>query len=265
LGLEWSAGQHDWEEIRLLTEQEQDRDFFEGIWVPRRDQAAAPMAEAFEAMKSVLKRDTSTCAVISRAYGPDEGIWDQFGVAGATLAPEPGCGRCGHCRERHIPPPSIEPPYPAGTWATDIPLSSALGELLDHCPSAPRVAVLTDEEPAARVGSIAPLLWEAGVSYFAGIRDWRPPRAKRWVFIDETLEYLGQAPPVPGFVLPRPDALASDWWLVPAVRAHDMHGRPAPLILLVQPGTRIGGRSAGAGLVTLPASTAELILRARLA
>ena len=120
LGLEWSAGQHDWEEVRLLTEQKHDREFFERMWVPRRDQAAAPMAEAFEAMKSVLKRDTSTCAVISQAYAPDEGIWDQFSGAAATLAPEPGCGRCGHCRERHIPPPSLEPPYPAGAWATDI-------------------------------------------------------------------------------------------------------------------------------------------------
>src|SRR5262249_44078908 len=58
LGLEWSAGQHDWEEVRLLTEQKHDQDFFERMWAPRRDQAAAPMAEAFEAMKSVLKRDT---------------------------------------------------------------------------------------------------------------------------------------------------------------------------------------------------------------
>jgi len=264
LGLEWSAGQHDWEEVGLLTEQAHDQDFFEQMWVPRRDQAAAPMAEAFEAMKSVLKRDTSTCAVISQAYAPDDGIWNQFGGAAATLAPEPGCGRCGHCRERHIPPPSLEPPYPAGAWATDIPLSAALTDLLDHCPSAPRVAVLTDEEPAARVGSIAPLLWEAGVSYFAGVRDWCPRRTRRWVFIDDTLDYPSQAPPVPGFVLPRSDALASDWWLVPAVRAQGVHGNPAPLILLVRPGTRIGSRAAGSGLATLPARTAELILRARL-
>jgi superfamily II DNA/RNA helicase len=263
LGLEWSAGQHDWEEVVLLTEQAHDRDFFEQLWVPRRDQTAAPMAEAFEAMKSVVKRDTSTCAVISQAYAPDDGIWNQFGGAAATLAPEPGCGRCGHCRERHIPPPSLEPPYPAGAWATDIPLSAALTELLDHCPSAPRVAVLTDEEPAARVGSIAPLLWEAGVSYFAGVRGWSPRRTRRWVFIDDTLDYPSQAPPVPGFVLPRSDALASDWWLVPAVRAQDVHGKPAPLILLVRPGTRIGSRAAGAGLATLPARTAELILGAR--
>jgi ATP-dependent DNA helicase RecQ len=265
LGLEWSAGQHDWEEVRLLTEQEHVRDFFERLWVPRRDQAAAPMAEAFEEMKSVLKRDMSTCAVISQAYAPDSQIWDQFGGAAATLAPEPGCGRCGHCRERHIPPPSLESPHPAGAWATDIPLSAALTELLDHCPSGPRVAVLTDEEPAARVGSIAPLLWEAGVSYFAGVRDWRPRSTQRWVFIDDTLDYPSQAPPVPGFVLPRPDALASDWWLVPAVRAQDVHGKPAPLILLVRPGTRIGRRAAGAGLATLPARAAELILKARLA
>ena len=154
--------------------------------------------------------------MISQAYVPDDGIWDQFGAAAATLAPEPGCGRCGHCRERHIPPPSLEPPHSAGAWATDIPLSTALAGLLDNCPSAPRVAVLTDDEPAARVGSIAPLLWEAGVRYFAGVRDWRPRETRRWVFIDDTLDYPSQAPPVPGFVLPRSDALASDWWLVPA-------------------------------------------------
>jgi superfamily II DNA/RNA helicase len=265
LGLDWSAGQHDWEEVRLLTEQVHDRNFFEQVWVPRRDQAAAPMAEAFEAMKSVLKRDTSTCAVICQAYAPDDAIWDQFGGAAATLAPEPGCGRCGHCRERHIPPVSLDPPHPAGVWATDIPLSTALAEVLDHCPSAPGVAILTDEEPAARVGSIAPLLWEAGVSYFAGVRDWRPRTTRRWVFIDDTLDYPSQVPPVPGFVLPRSDGLASDWWLVPAARAQTVHGKPAPLILLVRPGTRIGTWAAGAGLATLPARTAELILTARLA
>lgn len=265
LGLEWSAGQHDWEEVRLLTEEEHNRDFFERIWVPRRDQAAEPMAEAFEAMKSVLKRGTSTCAVISQAYAPDDEIWEQFGGAAATLAPEPGCGRCGHCRERHIPPPSLDPPHPGGVWATDIPLSAALDELLAHCPSAPHLAVLTDEEPVARVGTIAPLLWEAGVRYFAGVRDWRPSRTQRWMFIDDTLDYPSQAPPVPGLVLPRSDALASDWWLMPAARANDVHGKPAPLILLVQPGARIGGRAASAGLATLPARTAELILTARLA
>ena len=69
---------------------------------------------------------------------------------------------------------------------------------------------------------------------------------------------------MPGFVLPRPDALASDWWLVPAARAQDVHGQPAPLILLVRPGARIGSRAAGTGLATLPARTAELILTARL-
>ena len=69
LGLDWSAGQHDWEEVELLTEQDaRPRISSNGVWVPRRDQAAAPMVEAFEAMKSVLNRDTSVCAVISQAY-----------------------------------------------------------------------------------------------------------------------------------------------------------------------------------------------------
>lgn len=102
------------------------------------------------------------------------------------------------------------------------------------------------------------------MSYFAGVRDWRPRRTQRWVFIDDTLDYPSQAPPVPGFVLPRSDALASDWWLMHAARAQDVNGKPAPLILLVRSGTRIGSRAAGAGLATLPARTAELILTARL-
>jgi len=264
LGLDCSADQHDWEEVELLTEEMHDEDFFERIWVPRRDQATAPIVEAFEAMKSVLNRDTSVCTVISQAYEPDDQIWDQFGAAAETLAPEPGCGRCGHCRERRIPPPTPEPPYPAGTWATDIELSEALTGLLDSCASAPRVAVLTDDEPAARVESIALLLWEAGVRYFAGVRDWRPGKTRRWVFIDDRLDFPSQLPPVPGFVLPRPDALASDRWLVPGARGRDMHGQPTPLVMLVRTGARIGGRSAGTGLATLPARTAELILTARL-
>ena len=72
--------------------------------------------------------------------------------------------------------------------------------------------------------------------YFAGVRDWRPGKTQRWVFIDDTLDYPSQAPPVPGFVLPRPDALASDRWLVPGARARDVHGQPVPLILLVRHG-----------------------------
>jgi ATP-dependent DNA helicase RecQ len=267
LGLKWSAGQHDWEEVQLLTEQEHNRDFFEQMWVPHRDQAAAPMADAFEAMKSALKRDISVCTVISEAYAPDEWTWDEFGAAAATLAAESGCGRCGHCRLRHIPPPSLTPPLPAGVWATDIPLSAALNALLKSCPSAPGVAILTDEEPTARVASLAPLLWEAGVSYFAGVRDWRPRRVRtsRWVFIDDTLDFPSQAPPVPGFVLPRPDTLTNDWWLIPAVRARDVQGNAMPLVLLVRPDARIGRQPVHAGLATLPASTAESVLRARLA
>lgn len=266
LGLDWSAGQHNWEEVQLLTEQEHDRDFFERMWVPRRDQVAAPTVEAFDAMKSVLKPGTSVCAVISQAYAPDAQVWDEFGGAAATLAPESGCGRCQHCRERRILPPSLAPPHPAGTWATDIPSSAALDALLNSCPSALRVAVLTDEEPAARVGSLAPLLWEAGVSYFAGVRNWGPRRTRtsRWVFIDDMLDHPSQAPPIPGFVVPRPDALTNEWWLVPAARPRDVHGRPSPLILLVRPGARIGRQSVDTGLTILPARTAELILTARL-
>ena len=100
--------------------------------------------------------------------------------------------------------------------------------------------------------------------YFAGVRDWRPGKTRRWVFIDDTLDSPSQLPPVPGFVLPRPDALASDRWLVPGARGRDVHGQSVPLILLVRTGARIGGRSAGTGLATLPARTAELILTARL-
>ena len=148
LGLEWSAGQHDWQETYLLTEQKHDVGFFQEKWVPRRDQAAAPIAEAFEAMKSVLKRGTSVCTVISQAYQPDDGIRKQFGEAAATLAPESGCGRCGDCREQRILPPAQEPPKPTGTWAAaPKPLSVALASLLEQCPSALRVAVLTDDEP----------------------------------------------------------------------------------------------------------------------
>lgn len=264
LGLDWSAGQHDWEEVQLLTEQEHDQEFFERIWVPRRDQAAEPMAEAFEAMKSVVRRTTSVCTVISEAYAPDDQTWEHFGGAAATLAPEPGCGRCQHCRELHVPPPSREPPRPLEAWAVGLEVSAALAELLDYCPSAPGVAVLTDEEPAARVGSLAPLLWQAGVSYFAGVRTWRPRSTRRWAFIDDIIDHPSQAPPVPGFVVPRTDALASEGWLVPAARARGVHGQPPPLILLVQSGARIGNRALGSGLPTLPARTAELILTARL-
>ncbi len=84
------------------------------------------------------------------------------------------------------------------------------------------------------------------------------------MFIDDTLDSPSQLPPVPGFVLPRPDALASDRWLVSGAHARDVHGQSVPLILLVRTGARIGGRSAGTGLATLPARTAELILTARL-
>jgi len=154
----------------------------------------------------------------------------------------------------------LVPPHPAGTWSTDIPLSAALTALLDSCPSALHVAVLTDDEPAVRVKSIAPLLWEAGVRYFAGVRDWRPRGTRRWVFFDDKLDYPGQAPPVPGFVVPPPEALTSDWWLLSSARPQNADGQPVALVLLVRTGTRIGHRSAGTGLVTLPARTAELIL-----
>ena len=72
------------------------------------------------------------------------------------------------------------------------------------------------------------------------------------------------APPVPGFVLPRPDALASDRWLVPG---SPRTGRARPADAAHPAGPRRGPgsarRSAGTGLATLPARTAELILTAR--
>jgi ATP-dependent DNA helicase RecQ len=184
-----------------------------------------------------------------------------FGPAAATLEPEAGCGRCPGCRTLRIAPQVRTPPFPSGAWKVGISLSDALTRLLAACPSAPGAAVLTDEEPVARVSSLAPLLWEAGVRYFAGVRGWRPQRGQ-WVFIDESLTHPNEAPPVPGFVIPLPDALATGQWLFPGARQQDMHGQTSPLILLVHPGARIGGRPTRL-FPTLRATTAERILKAR--
>ena len=138
---------------------------------------------------------------------------------------------------------------PPGTWATDIELSAALAELLDSCPSAPRVAVLTDDEPAARVRSIAPLLWEAGVRYFAGVRDWRPGKT-RALGVHRRYARLPRAR-----LRPCPDSycqgpmrwpVTGGWSRRPVAR--DMHGQPAPLILLVRhrrPGSAAGPPAPG--------------------
>ena len=121
---------------------------------------------------------------------------------------------------------------------------------------------MTDEEPVARVPSLAPLLWQAGVRYFAGVRDWEPQRS-HWAFIDESLAHPDEAPPVAGFVVPNPDALATGQWLFPGARHNDIHGQVSPLILLVRPGARVGGRPIRL-IPTISAATAERILKARL-
>jgi superfamily II DNA/RNA helicase len=275
LGLERSDGDHDWVEVALLTDLEHDHEFFTERWEARREQLVAPTLEAFAEMKSILQPDASVCDVVSQAYAPDDLIWELFGKAAATLQPEARCGRCGYCRDHHIPPPALKPPYPSGAWATDFELSPALSALLEMCPSGERLAVLTDEHPMRVIDTLAPLLWEAGVSYFAGVRDWSPdsgrhPRrtrhsrsARRWVFIDDALDHPSQAPPVPGFVMPRLEALADRSWLLPRAHPRDRRGVPVPLIMLVPSGARIGGKPVDSGLVTLPAQTAKLILTAR--
>jgi ATP-dependent DNA helicase RecQ len=280
LELERSDGNHDWVEVELLSELKHDREFFEKEWETRREQLMAPMVEAFAEMQSILKPGASVCDVVSQAYAPDDRIWNQFGEAAVTLQPEPGCGRCGYCREHHILPPILLPPYPAGTWATDFELAPTLNDLLDRCQSGESLAILTDDHPMLRVETLAPLLWGAGVSYFAGVGDWSPEgsnqprkgrrskarhsmRSQSWVFIDDALDDPSQAPPVPGFVVPHSDTLASHSWLLPQARPRDSHGRRVPLILLVQSGIQIGRKSVGTELATLPAWTAELILRAK--
>jgi len=274
LGLERSDGDHDWVEVSLLTDLEHDHEFFLERWEPRREQLVAPTLEAFAEMKLILQPDASICDVVSQAYAPDDLVWDQFGKAAATLQPEAGCGRCGYCRDHHIPPLALKPPHPSGAWATDFELSPALSELLEMCPSGERMAILTDEHPMRMIDTLVPLLWEAGVNYFAGVRNWSPdsgrrPRrtghsrsARRWVFIDDVLDHPSQAPPVPGFVVPRLDALTDRSWLMPQTRPRDKRGLPVPLIMLVQSGVRVDS-GVDRGLVTLPAHTAKLILTAR--
>ena len=261
LGLPWAPNDHHWEQVELLGDEIHAPDFFEHVWEPWRAQAAGPVADAFARMKEILRAGSSVCTVVSHFYAPDERTWEVFGAAAATLEPEAACGRCPGCRVLRISPQIRTPPSPSGVWKTDIPRSATLTRLLDACPSAPGVAVLTDEEPVARVSSLAPLLWEAGVRYFAGVRDWQPPRGQ-WAFIDESLSHPNEAPPVPGFVIPHPDALATGQWLIPGSPAPDMHGNACPLILIVRPGARVGGQPTRL-IPTLSAATAERILKAR--
>jgi superfamily II DNA/RNA helicase len=261
LGLTWSPNDHHWEQVELLGDEIHAPGFFGRVWEHWRDQAAGPVADAFARMREILRPGTSVCTVVSQFYAPDERIWEVFGPAAATLEPEAGCGRCPGCRALRIAPQARTPPSPGGVWKADNPPTGTLTRLLTACPSAPGAAVLTDEEPFARVLSLAPLLWEAGVRYFAGVRDWEPRRGQ-WAFIDESLAHPDEAPPVPGFVIPLPDALATGQWLFPGARQHDMHGHPSPLIMLVRPSARIGGRPIRL-FPTLSAATAERILKAR--
>lgn len=270
-----SGGDHDWVEVELLTEVEQDREYFTREWEKRRNELVAPTLEAFAEMRSILRPDVSVCGVVSRAYAPTDEIWERFGDAAASLRPEAGCGRCGYCRDHRFLPPKPEPPYPSGGWATDFELSPELCALLDGCPSGTRLAILTDEDPTRMIDTLAPALWDAGVRYFAGVGDWspdkgrssrrtrRPRTSRRWMFRDDTLAHPSQAPPVPGFVVPRDDALADPSWLLPQSRPRDRRGVPVPLVMLVRSGSRVGGVSLDAKRATLPARTGELILRAK--
>ena len=168
---DWTGrlGQHDWEEVRLPEPTEHDRDFFERTWVPRRDQAAAPMAEAFEAMKSVLEQHEHLRGGRPGVHVPDDGIWHQFG--GVTVEhlrqslDAAGAGIAGTPHTSAVPRSAISCRGLGHRHSTLRRARRTSGSL----PQCPVVAVLTIKgPPAARVGSIAPLLGKAsGGSYFA--------------------------------------------------------------------------------------------------
>ena len=199
--------------------------------------------------------------MVSQFYAPDEHTWEVFGPAAATLEPEAGCGRCPGCRgsgshrryERH------RPPVACGRQTSRYPIPSPGS--WPHAQAPPAPLCLTDEEPVARISSLAPLLWEAGVRYFAGVRDWQPQRGQ-WAFIDESLAYPNEAPPVPGFVVPH-SRRHGHWPVAIPGSSSPGHARKGlSADLACPPGARVGGRPTRL-FPTLNAATAERILKAR--
>lgn len=251
---------HEWELAELLALDIQSQRFFDGVWEPWRSGLLNESRAALDQMMAVLEPAASICELLAAAYRASPAFKERHHVATQGVEPLPGCGRCPCCRARGVVPHIGRPPRGTYTWLTESWESPALDALFTSAPTGNRLAILHSAEPAMAASALADAVASAGVRLFAGVKPSRPPTG--WWCTDRSDVNPADLPPLPALIVPPIDMPVDVAWLVTGLRPTAEDGVPAPLVMLVKTGTRVGtARVPVERLRTLDVNVALTVLR----
>lgn len=238
--------------------------FWTEIWRPWQLREMSRSSKSLDRIRDVAGLRVGACEGIAEAYAPSEELQLAWGTRLEFMEPIADCGRCPDCRRRGTPAYADPPPSPEQNWAVS---PRDLHELEGYAAAIRGVngcALLTyqfeDEDLAVRIGS--GLGW-LGVRHFGGLPAPIKDQHGDVVFFDTAPLTPLDLTPLPSFSYFAPGQAISRKWLARR-EAHrlDQEGRPVIDILLVPSVTRIGSRSVGRDIPSLPAATAlELLPR----
>jgi ATP-dependent DNA helicase RecQ len=215
-------------------------------------------------IRAVSRLKLGACSGIAEAYAPGVELLRQWGSRLEFMQPVGDCGRCPACRHRGLPVFDDPAPAPVQAWAVETPDLSELERFAASCRGQNGCAVLTYvHEDDAVVAGLAAGLIQLGVGHVGGLSWSDGRRSSAALFVDASPLSPVDLSPASSFSYFAPGEHVSRRWLGrrEAVRK-DQRGRLLVDILLMPESQKVGGRSVGRDIPSLPAATAlELLPR----
>lgn len=254
----------DWTSVRRVAARLGTPTFWDDVWRPWQLDEMSRSASSLARIRDVSRLKVGACRGIAEAYAPDDELVHRWGSRLEFMQPVGDCGRCPECRRMGIPVFDDPAPAPEQAWAVAPHDLSELERFAVACRGQYGCAVLTYEREDERVVErLATGLTRIGVCHVGGVDSSVSQRLFETVFTDASPLSPVELTPVSSFSYFAPGRQVSRRWLGRReAERKDQQGRALVDILLMPEAQKIGGRSVGKDVPSLPAATAlELLPR----
>lgn len=254
----------DWTAVQRVGARLGSSQFWKDVWRPWQLAEMSRSTDSMVRIRDVSHVRIDACVGIAEAYAPGEYLADQWGSRLEFMQPLAKCGRCPGCRRNGVPEMDDPAPAPIQSWGVAAQHIDKLQALAIAYRGQNGCAVVTYKEEEQCLAEIfGAALVPLGVGHVAGLRSAASKREFGTVFTDESPLSPAELTPVSSFSYFASGEQVSQRWLS---RRHaerkDPHGQALVDILLLPETQKIGGRSVGKDIPSIPASTAlELLPR----
>lgn len=254
----------DWTAVSRIAARLGTPGFWDDVWRPWQLDEMSRSADSLARIRDVSRLKLGACNGIAEAYAPGEELVRQWGSRLEFMQPVGDCGRCPACRHLGLPVFDDPAPAPVQVWAVETRDLGELERFAASCRGQKGCAVLTygDEDDAVVAGLVAGLM-QFGVGHVGGLSWSAGRRSPAAVFADALPLSPVDLSPVSSFsYFARGQEVSRRWLARREAMRKDLCGRVLVDILLMPEAQKIGGRSVGKDIPSLPAATAlELLPR----